>query len=161
MIKKLPTNDIANELAGSSVFLQPQAPSGPAPRSPEAHNKPTPATEAVETPPPSDASTHQSRNHATVVLRLRDTTVASHQDSKQPLNDEQTAIANLGEICKSVKQLGKEAATYRFRAEEKIAIADIVNTYTHQRERDHAYRRQLAAVRLSAKRGEQCAGTAA
>jgi hypothetical protein len=35
-------------------------------------------------------------------------------------------------IRKAVKQIGKEAATYRFSAEEKQTLADIVYTYGRQ-----------------------------
>lgn len=131
MTKKLPTKDIANELSASSVFFQPSVPSKPAPRAQKRDDKPTPATQTAETTPP-DAPSHQPSNHDTVVSHNRGSTVTSHHDIKQPLKDDQTVIANLGEIRKAVKQLGKEAATYRFRVEEKTAIADIVYTYTRR-----------------------------
>ena len=64
--------------------------------------------------------------------RHRDTTTASHQDRKQPLHEDAMIAANLGEIRKAVKQLGKEAAPHRFTADEKATLADIVYTYARQ-----------------------------
>ena len=49
----------------------------------------------------------------------RDTTVSRHHDTKQSDDYEEV-------VRKAVKQLGKEAATYRFTVEEKRALADIV-----------------------------------
>ncbi len=60
-----------------------------------------------ETKQPSNRDTTVSRNHAT--------TVDSDNDYIET-------------VRKAVKQLGKEAATYRFTADEKRALADIVYT---------------------------------
>jgi hypothetical protein len=60
---------------------------------------------------PSNRDTMQPRNHDTVVSRYHDTTIET--------------------VRKSVKAIGKEAATHRFTIEEKRAIADLV--YAHKR----------------------------
>ena len=58
---------------------------------------------------PSNRDTMQPRNHETMVSRYHDTTIET--------------------VRKAVKELGKEAATYRFTIVEKRAIADLVYTY--------------------------------
>ena len=58
---------------------------------------------------PQNRDTMQPRNHDTVVSRYHDTTIEM--------------------VRKSVKVLGKEAATHRFTIEEKRAIADLVYSY--------------------------------
>ncbi|MCC6457223.1 MAG: hypothetical protein IT328_19870 [Caldilineaceae bacterium] len=116
MNKKLPTNTITNELAGSSVFFQSKTPTSPLPQLPEIDSQPTLPPEL----PSSQVST-------------RDTTISRNHDSMVARNhDVQQEITPLDEIRKAVKQLGKEAATHRFTVEEKAAIADIVYTYSRQ-----------------------------
>ena len=63
--------------------------------------------------------------------RHRDTTTPSNHDGGQPPRKDAVAAPNLDEIRKAVKQLGKDAATHRFTAEEKGALADIVYTYVN------------------------------
>lgn len=58
-------------------------------------------------------------NKDTVPPSNHDTTVSRHQDTT---NDADYIEA----VRKAVKQLGKEAATYRFTQDEKRALADIV-----------------------------------
>lgn len=48
------------------------------------------------------------------------------------MNAEDTIGDLMEELRKAVKQLGKEAATYRFTNQEKSALADIVYTYGRQ-----------------------------
>jgi hypothetical protein len=62
-----------------------------------------------ENKPMKSVETKTPRNH--------DTVIPQHQE------------AMIETIRKAVKQLGKEAATYRFTQEEKRALADIVYTY--------------------------------
>jgi hypothetical protein len=132
MNKKLPTKDIANELAGSSVFFQPQAPSKSAPKSPEVDNKPTPAAQTDEMSPSLHPSPNKSSGQDIMTPRHRDTTTASHLDRQQPLNEDSVMVEHFDEIRKAVRQLGKEVSTHRFTAEEKAALADIVYTCTRQ-----------------------------
>ncbi len=51
-----------------------------------------------------------------------------HHDTKQPSYESVT----VEDIRRAVKQLGKEAATYRFTQEEKRALAEIVYNYKRQ-----------------------------
>ena len=50
-----------------------------------------------------------------------------HRDTTTPSRQEDEAVVET--IRKAVRQLGKEDATYRFTAEEKKALADIVYSY--------------------------------
>lgn len=65
-----------------------------------------------DTVTPRNRGSMQSRNHDTMVSRYHDTTVEA--------------------IRSAVKLFGKEAATYRFTAEEKKALSDLVYTYKTQ-----------------------------
>ena len=49
-----------------------------------------------------------------------------------PADNEVTIAATLETIRKTVRQVGKEAATHRFTAEEKTVLSDIVYTYNRQ-----------------------------
>lgn len=65
--------------------------------------------------------------------RTADTTTASwHRDTTTPRVLETMIATKVEAVRKAVKQVGKEAATHRFSAEEKQAIADIVYTYGRQ-----------------------------
>src|SRR5262249_40203759 len=59
-----------------------------------------------------------------------------HHDTMQPRNHDTMTPNNETEIFevvrKSVKQIGKEAATHRFTTEEKNLLADIEYTYKRQ-----------------------------
>ena len=123
MKKQLPT-DIANELAGSSVFFQQSV-------EPES----TQDTAQEET-----LASETSRPKTTVTPRHRDTMTTQQEAVKRPgvlpvrhdySIDEATA-ATLETIRKTVRQIGKEAATHRFTTEEKNILTDIVYTYTRQ-----------------------------
>src|SRR2546430_14442599 len=56
------------------------------------------------------------------------TVIPRHHDTMASLNQDNT----IETIRKAVKHLGKEAATYRFTQEEKMALSDIVYTYKGQ-----------------------------
>jgi len=132
MTKHLPTNNIANELSGSSVFFQPQASTKLAPKLLEIESKPTLATPTVEIPPSPETPAKQPSNPGITPSRHRDSTQAGHHNRKQPLNEEDAMDEHFDEIRKAVKQLGKEVSTHRFTQEEKAALADIVYTHTRQ-----------------------------
>lgn len=132
MTKQLPTNDIANELSGSSVFFQPQAHAKPVPKVPAMKNRPTPATPTVEVAPSSATPATQSSNRGVTPSRHRDSKQARHPDRKQPLSEDGMMVEHFDAIRKAVKQLGKEVSTHRFTPEEKAALADIVYTYARQ-----------------------------
>ena len=70
-----------------------------------------PRTKKIEQPSNGDTTT--PRNHDTTVSRPHDTTADSGDDSIEV-------------VRKAVKLLGEKAATHRFTADEKDAIADIV-----------------------------------
>lgn len=122
MKKQLPT-DIANELAGSSVFFQKSQSDSPQ------------ELAAAEYP-----KSKQSNPNATVTPRHRDTTTSSRglreqhgtTGREQTAEGDDTAATTLETIRKTVRQIGKEAATHRFTTEEKNVLADIVYTYTRQ-----------------------------
>ena len=67
------------------------------------------STEWQATEPTAERDTTTPRNHDTTVSRCHDTTIEA--------------------IRKVVKEFGKEAATHRFTAQEKQAIAEIVYAY--------------------------------
>lgn len=54
----------------------------------------------------------------------KDTTVSRHRDTVTPRNHD-----TIEQLRKSVKDVGKEAATHRFTEKEKRAIAEIVFSY--------------------------------
>ena len=66
--------------------------------------------------------------HDTMIPRHHDTTVSRNHDTMIPSEDQ-----HIFEIVrKSVKHIGKEAATHRFTLEEKNELADIEYTYKRQ-----------------------------
>lgn len=124
MNKKLPTNDIANELSGASVFFQ----SSPKSESPQ--ESPTPKTkQAVESKP---KATMTPRHHETTTPDNNMGDIARKNGTEPTINNEDTNAATMETIRKAVKQLGKEAATHRFTVQEKNVLADIVYTHTRQ-----------------------------
>ena len=66
----------------------------------------------------------------------RDTVIPRHHDTAVPRNHDTTTPHGEYDIFemvrKSVKQIGKEAATHRFTLEEKNLLADIEYTYKRQ-----------------------------
>jgi hypothetical protein len=122
MKKKLDTASITNELEESSFFKDRDRLSpGKAVETPKAK------AEAKSTPPPSSLEPER-KPVKKVVKTHNDTVIPRHHDTM--VSPDQDIITEL--IRKAVKQLGKEAATYRFTQEEKKALADIVYTYKGQ-----------------------------
>jgi hypothetical protein len=77
-----------------------------------------------------------SRHHGIMVSSNHDTVTPRHHDTEVPdKNDSMIEI-----IRKSVKELGKEAATHRFTVEEKRGVLDLIYSYkgvgikTHENE---------------------------
>jgi hypothetical protein len=150
MKKQLPTNTIANELSGASVFFQKSA-SPPEPETPLPHsdadvpqlvdqhprNKMAMTTNAAPQqqqgtdtkPPVKQPDSMVTSNHATMPPHNHEIPVDSHQDSMPTSSRATTLPTPLETIRKTVKQVGKEAATYRLTEEEKQHLADIVYTY--------------------------------
>jgi hypothetical protein len=77
-----------------------------------------------------------SRHHDTVIPSNHDTVTPRHRDTVVPDNDD----VMIEMIRKSVKELGKEAATHRFTVEEKRGVSDLIYAYkgagikTHENE---------------------------
>lgn len=133
MKKQLPAHDIANELAASSVFF-------PSKDSAQPSESPVETPQAAANVHPRHHAPTVSSHHATTTPRHRDSEPPSDQpeaaqevDEGLPSNRDQGASPEtLEEVRRIVKQLGKEAATYRFSTSEKRAIADLVYTYHRQ-----------------------------
>jgi hypothetical protein len=113
MTKKLNADAITSELSESAYFRRPQR------QQPESN---TPAS-LPETPTPSPGQ--MTTDHDTMIPRHHDTTVSRNHDTTTPIQD--TDIFEV--VRKAVKQIGKEAATYRFTVEEKNLLTDIKYTY--------------------------------
>lgn len=82
------------------------------PTKPQSSKRNTMQSSNRDTTTPRNRGSTVSRNHETMVSRYHDTTVEA--------------------IRSAVKLFGKEAATYRFTAEEKKALSDLVYTYKTQ-----------------------------
>ena len=96
--------------------------------------KKSPSPTIPSTKPPqsedtkSNRATMPPRNQATMIPSNHDTTTPDNHDTVTPTDE-----AEFFEVVrKSVKQIGKEAATYRYTLEEKNAIEDIKYTYKRQ-----------------------------
>lgn len=135
MKKQLPT-DIMNELAGSSVFFTAK----PQPVSPlaQAEEAETPVSARAGEPhfslgqsPQRQGATIPS-NRDTTTKRLKAATQPSHLERTQASLTRSDTASMLETIRKTVRQVGKEAATHRFKAEEKAALADIVYVYSRK-----------------------------
>lgn len=158
MKKQLPTSEITNELTGASVFFQKRArepdlepdvhPSSTAQPEPQ---QPTPSPVVVngmDDPRPeqripkavaqlSQSEQMEAGNHATMPPRPHLTTLPDNQPSplvnnqaQKPSHNQDFMPPSTREVIrKVVKQVGKEAATYRLTQSEKQQLADIVYTY--------------------------------
>jgi len=113
MTKKLNVEAIANELKESAFFRRPEQ------EQPET-NTPAPLPET-----PIHTLEQSTTKRDTMIPRHHDTTVSSNHDTTIPIQG--TDIFEV--VRKSVKQIGKEAATHRFTLEEKNLLADIEYTY--------------------------------
>jgi hypothetical protein len=112
-----------SKLMSSSFPTKVQNPEKPAVLLPQEKKSPpaTPSKTQVE-------KDEIQTSHDTMIPRHHDTTVASNHDTTTPQDE-----ADIFEkVRKSVKQIGKEAATHRFTLEEKNLLADIEYTYKRQ-----------------------------
>lgn len=164
MKKKLDTTSITNELQAASVFFrrEPRAratpplatieepavaplPKAPLSRTGQEENKPRTETvfvgkeevDKVQEPhllQPAKSSTDQQeepqKTDGTVIPRHHDTVIPRYHSLTIPANKDV-----LEAIRAAVRQLGKEAATYRFTIEEKQALAEIVFDYKNRKMR--------------------------
>ena len=108
----------------------PERPSHPTPpqaapneQAPERAPGPKPETRG-DSPPPSTAMTSADRAPAAVTPR--------HHDPTPPRPREGVSRVAVRRIRKAVRQVGKEAATHRFTAQEKARLLDIVYTYARR-----------------------------
>lgn len=137
MSKQLPTDAIANELAGASAFF-PKKHAQPAnhatPEIPPTVAKPlkTVAIPEKDTAQSAVIDTPAHVNAAVVPAPYPPSTTSSNHEVVPPRHHD-TMPPNMVEVIrKVVKQVGKEAATHRFTEEEKRKLADIVYTYERQ-----------------------------
>jgi hypothetical protein len=110
MKKRLNIDQVQSELRGGSAFFPGYKGVG---------DTPDPAPEESKPATPTD-DTMIPRHHDTMVSRNHDTMIPK---------DEDTVIEV---VRKAVKQIGKEAATYRFTLDEKKHLTDIKYTYKQQ-----------------------------
>lgn len=126
MKKTLNEDDIHNELKGASSFFRKEENGDDRGLEPEVQQDepkkrtPRPILQTSEQAAPSTIASQQLTEDTTDV-----TVVPRHHDTMIPRYPDEF----IESIRKAVKQLGKEAATYRFTAEEKKTLADLVYTY--------------------------------
>jgi hypothetical protein len=118
MKKRLNMEGIANELKGNSAFF----PNYTKTSSP-IEEQPTNLQQPEGTKNP-----RATISNDTVIPRNHDTTVSRHHDTTTPIGN--TDIFEV--VRRSVKHIGKEAATHRFTIDEKNNLADIEYTYKRQ-----------------------------
>jgi hypothetical protein len=116
MKKRLNVDAIANELKGGSAFFPEYNKS----TSPDKENKPSGNIQ--------DAHTQITTKEEDMIPRHHDTVIPRHHETMTPseMPDHFEAIR------RAVKQFGKEAATFRFTAQEKAELRDIEYTYGRQ-----------------------------
>lgn len=85
-----------------------------------AEKKQQPATSTPDTQTRTQNVNNETKQ-ATTIPRNRDTVVSRPHETTTVASDDSIEV-----VRKAVKSLGKEAATHRFTADEKDAIADIV-----------------------------------
>ena len=87
-------------------------------------------------PPLKEKAARDQEKRDTVSPQRRDPVSPKHRDPTSPRHRDTTIPrchdAAIEQIRKAVKEVGKEAATHRFTAQEKRAIADILYTYKGQ-----------------------------
>jgi len=103
-----------------------------------------PQTEEPATPSPTERAPEKTTPKKKRSPSKRDTVTPRHRDTTQPRNRGITTPrhhatmqpryqgSTVEAIRAAVKLFGKEAATYRFTAAEKKALADLVYTYKRQ-----------------------------
>ena len=109
MKKQLNVDAVVNELKDSAFF-----------RGAVSQSEAKKEVKQETTPKEETKKVERKSNNDTVIPRHHDTMVSRNNDDI------------IETIRKAVKQLGKEAATYRFTDEEKRALSDIVYQYRGQ-----------------------------
>ena len=139
MKKKLLTENITNELEGSSLFFtrpSPPPPLATVPTKSEVIPEPQspfqsqPVTETGEPEKPKSHAIPENKNVDTDTMtpRYHDTTPPRYHASKQA----RIHGVVIDIVRKAVKEFGKEAATHRFTALEKKELADLIYTQKSQ-----------------------------
>jgi hypothetical protein len=109
-------------------------PSPPSDDGKDTHDQ-APTPQEHTTPVPVKSSTPKPKKAK--ALPPSDTTIPRHHDTMQPRNHDTTIPQEEHEMLevvrKAVKQVGKEAATYRFTVEEKNQLEDIKYTYKRRK----------------------------
>lgn len=121
-----PASPFASLGTDKALLRSTKPPEAPQPASIEA---PPPMKEPTQTrmepskkpaPRPTPKARPQRSDDESIAPRNRDTVVSRHHDE------------TVETIRRAVRVVGKEAATYRFSAEEKSRMADLVYTYKRQ-----------------------------
>ena len=92
--------------------------------------KKSPSPTIPSAKPPQSEETKSNRD--TMPPRNQATMLPGNHDTTTPHSDFEARDIFFEVVRKSVKQIGKEAATYRYTLEEKNAIEDIKYTYKRQ-----------------------------
>ncbi len=130
MTKKLNTDQIQSELAGSAFF--PQRVNAPEEQPQEAPQV-SPLPPGNKSVPDSKAQEMEDTNNRdTVIPGYHDTTIPQHHDTNKDTMMPQSDDDIFQIVRRAVKQIGKEPATQRLTLEEKQALMDIEYTYRRQ-----------------------------
>ncbi len=142
MKKRINIEAIESELTGSVFFSK--TPKAPLEDTPPVAQTPATTSQDTEEQKPLSPLPKPSQKKAILTPRYRDTTIPSNHDTVIPQHRDTTIPTNHNttipeqypaleeEIRKAVKQIGKEAATFRFTETEKEALADIEYSYKRQ-----------------------------
>ena len=106
-----------------------------------AEKKQQPATTAPDAQPRTQKVNDETNIPATMP-RNRDTVVSRHHDTSADSGDDSIEI-----VRKAVKLLGEKAATHRFTADEKDAIADIV--YALKKKGIHTSENEITRIAIN------------
>ncbi len=106
-----------------------------------AEKKQQPATTAPVAQPRTQ-NVNDVTKQATTIPRNRDTVVSRHHNTNADSGDDSIEI-----VRKAVKLLGEKAATHRFTADEKDAIADIV--YALKKKGIHTSENEITRIAIN------------
>lgn len=123
--KKALPSDIDQFFKGESVFFQ-------ATKTGNAADNVAAKNPQKKQDKPKEQAIVVTRNHATIPPQNQVITPSSPTQTIPSANQSAMLPAVVEEIRKTVKHIGKEAATYRLTEAEKQQIADIVYTYKRQ-----------------------------
>ncbi len=119
MRKKLDTTGVMNELRGQSVFF---------PTASKANEKEQSNTSLSQ----EESTQEQKAEKERMVSRHQDTMIPRYQPINQDTEVSQNEEDIIETVRRSVKRIGKEAATHRCTLEERQALDDIEYQYKRQ-----------------------------